>query len=915
MIHPSQALRRRQVAPFGNGAPFRLSLVSALVGASLLAGAVGARAQAAPAAPAAPGEAASAVEAPGLEAVNVKRRERLVQVQDKPAAEAVVAGADLDRDLARDLNAITKRLPGITFNQSNTRGANLSIRGLGKRGFAEFQDPSVLTIVDDVSFGLTQLGNFDFFDIDQVSLQRGPTGTQGGKGGSAGQIAFTSKAPTFVPQGDFSITFGQRDTLIANAAYGGPIVEDLLAWRGAISVNRGKGYYRNVSNDRGNNSLYNSDRVAGRLQVLFTPTRDLRATLAVEQEPRSSQLQNGLSENLESPLTYADGTLVDKAGTSARAIFTGFTDAKNVVHGPRDWFSNRDFNYARDYLHTTTNSGTVNFDQTQGQTVGYKGSSLKADYDLDDLGKVSSITAVRSYIFDARNDEGTPFDIAKYGGGGVYYRQLSQELRLASPVGKPIEYTTGLYYITTRDQVESHAGYGADAGAWYASTAQYEALYKPATAANNGAGRALLAASANGLYTRQDTTTRTASLSAYGDATWHASEQVTVATGLRLTKDKRQQHYDSEFDRGWGSVLNPAVTSRGYVLDGLNSTASGQLTGSNSAAQFQLADALALKYFGVASYAGLTPEQLKMVATAKAIRAGRIGALITGVTSDYDSRVLGTLHLSPSYKFNDQVTGYTTFQYGEKSGTPLVVNGVSSQVKPERTQALEAGFKSNLLDKTLVLDADVFYWNIRDYQQTVRAVDDWGTANNLNGDNSVVYAAVQGNVPKVRTKGIELDAVYNGLRNTSVHLGFTFNDARYVDFRQAAFPAELAYQSSSSNPFYNQSGHVLPGAPRYHLTAGAEYRLPVSSNHELHASFNTDALSSYNNDEALSSRSVVPRHSVTDLTVGVASLHKTYDLSVTIKNVFDDASHEQGWLSYEPSPYRRWVGLSLSGKI
>jgi iron complex outermembrane receptor protein len=547
--------------------------------------------------------------------------------------------------------------------------------------------------------------------------------------------------------------------------------------------------------------------------------------------------------------------------------------------------------------------------------VSYKGGSLRLDYDVADLGKLTSISAVRTYLFDARNDEGTPFDIAKYGGGGVYYRQTSQELRLTSPAGKPVEYTAGLYYIGTNDQVESHAGYGADAGAWYATTTQYETLYSPATASNNGAGRALLADSANGIYTRQDTSTTTHSLSAYGDAKWQASERVALAAGLRLTKDRRHQDYDSSFDRGWGSVLNPAATSRGYALDGFNSNAAGELVGTNSAAQLLLADKLALQYFGVASYASLTTEQKKMVGTAKTIRANRIGALITGVNSDEDSRILTTGHVSPSYKFSEQLTGYVTLQYGEKSGTPLVVNGASSQVKPERTQALETGFKANLLDRTLVLDADLFYWNIRDYQQTVRAVDAWGTANNTNGDGSVVYAAVQGNVPLVRTKGFELDAVYNGLRNASVHLGFTYNDARYVDFKQAPFPAELAYLSSNANPFHDQSGHALPGAPKFHLTAGAEYRLPVTVNHELHASFNTDALSSYNNDEALSAYSVVPRHSVTDITLGLASLRKTYDLSVTAKNVFDDASHERGWASYEPTPYRRWIGVTLSGRI
>jgi hypothetical protein len=42
-----------------------------------------------------------------LEAVTVQRKACLVQRQDKPVAAAVVSGADLDRGIALDFNAIT----------------------------------------------------------------------------------------------------------------------------------------------------------------------------------------------------------------------------------------------------------------------------------------------------------------------------------------------------------------------------------------------------------------------------------------------------------------------------------------------------------------------------------------------------------------------------------------------------------------------------------------------------------------------------------------------------------------------------------------------------------------------------------------------------------------------------------------
>lgn len=929
--------------------PFKLSQVAASVGTALMLGSVAVQAQEAQKAQQGEAQAASnGSEVQSLETVTVRSRPRLARLQEAPEAISVVSGADLSKELARDLNAITSRFAGITFNQSNTRGANLSIRGLGKRGFNEFQDPSVLVTVDDVSYALTQLGNFDFYDVDQVSVQRGPQGTSGGKGASAGSINITSKGPSFTPSGSYSLTYGQRETLIANATYTGPIVDDVLAWRGAFTVNRGQGYYQNVSNDKHTLSLYNTDRLAGRTQFLLTPSNDLRALLTIEVEPRTSQLQNGLSENVSAPLKYGNGVWVDAGvgnstlgSATPRAIFNGFTDNNGTFHGPREWFTNNpNFNYNRDFLNTTTRFGNVNFDETQGQVVGYKGSSLKVDKTLDNGSTVSSISAWRQYSFDARNDEGTPFDVAKYGGGGVYYSQFSQELRLTSEAGKPLEYATGLYFINTRNQVESHASYGSDAGAWYANSTQYETLYTPADTSLRGAGRALLADSVNGVYTRQDTDIKTRSRSWFGNIKARVDDQITLNSGLRATWENRHQDYDSFLDKqGAGWALSNYATTRGYALGGFNSNASGALlnaqgqalTGQALANAQALANSLTQQYYGknwtdlqatladpAASAAAKAQAQaiINQINAAKGIRSGRIGALISGATSDYNSRLLGTANFSPTYKFNDQVTGYVTWQYGEKSGAPNVVNGKSIPVKVERTQDYEVGFKSNLFDKTLILNAGLFLMNIHNYQQTVRVVDDFATNDDpANPSHATKYTSTQGNAELVRSKGLELDAVYSGVKNTTLRAEAAYNDARYVKFKNAGFPVELAYLSSNSNPFYDASGQTLAGAPKYVLNVGAEYRLPVFNNKAFHASFNTEFKSSYNNDEALSAYSIIPKGSVTDVTIGLGHIKNQFDWSLTVKNVFDDHRHEDGWTSYEPTPYRRWVGITFTGEL
>jgi iron complex outermembrane recepter protein len=196
----------------------------------------------------------------------VNRREEL---KDTPLSVSVVTGEELDRELSLDLNSMTRRSASIQFNQNNTRGASLSIRGLGRRSFTETQDPSVGLTVDGVSYGLTQLGNFDFFDIDTVEVRRGPQGTLGGKEASAGSVNIVTRRPSFERSADFSLTAGQRDSLLAKATFGGTLLEDLVAWRGSFIADRGRGFYQSAYDP--NYSFYNKNRFGGRVQLLVTP--------------------------------------------------------------------------------------------------------------------------------------------------------------------------------------------------------------------------------------------------------------------------------------------------------------------------------------------------------------------------------------------------------------------------------------------------------------------------------------------------------------------------------------------------------------------------------------------------------------------------------------------------------------------
>ncbi|MCB5189143.1 TonB-dependent receptor [Methylobacillus arboreus] len=873
----------------------------------------------------------------------VRAQSQLELVQDVPQSISVISGAELDRELGFDLGAITRRAAGIQFNQNNTRGASLSIRGLGKRAFTETQDPSVGLVVDGVPYGLTQLGNFDFYDIDSVEVSRGPQGTLGGLNYSAGGVAIRTKRPSFTPSADYQLVYGIRDTVIAKANLGGAIVDDVLAWRGSFIADRGRGFYD--SDYDSNYSFYNRNRLAGRAQFLLTPTENLSARFSFDLEPEAPQVENGLTVRKDQPYRFANGALTDPNGTQPRAKLAGFYNSAGTVFTPgRAWFENRTYSangrindpYTyNDYI----NNNRLLQNENQGQTVSNRGASAEINY-LIPGHTLTSITGWRSYTFDAHNDEGTPFDISKNGGGGVDYRQYTQEFKIVSDPGEKIDYTAGYFGMKTEDSITSKAGFGADAGAWFATDPQYAALERNA-GINRGSGLALLRDSLNDVYTIGDTRVDTTHNAIYGQINWHLTEKLDLLTGLRIThEDRTTQDTRILSASGSGSELNP-VSVRGVNLGGFASEnfnqkvltipgdptseidISGQLTGANSTEQLQLADSVANKFFGVtvdpanpgAAYNGLDPEQQRQIAAAKAIRANSIGQLNNGVKSTYRD-VLVTAVVTPTYKVNDNFSAYTSFQYGEKSGSALNVNFVSANVRPEKTNAYEIGFKSNWLNDTLNLNANLFYMDIRDYQAAIRAVDEFATQTNIdnNIDNPIVYATVQGNIKRAKSQGLELDAFYSGIPYTTVRFAGAYTDAKYIDFKNAAYPDELNYLQSTQGPFTDQSGQTLPGVSKWTFNVGAEYSRPVWGSRVFHASFNTNYQSKYNNTDTNSSYGWIDPLARTDISIGL-QLSKQFDLSLVGRNIFNDRSHEEGWLSYSPYPYPRWIGISFSGKM
>jgi iron complex outermembrane recepter protein len=908
-------IRRRSL---GEGAPAAI-----LTGGLLLLGAVQSSEAAAATGVADAGAAAPAAGADSgapvtdLSKVVVHTRNRLEPLQDVPVSVSVVTGAELDRLEAYDITAIVKRVGNLQWNIGNQRTSSLALRGFGKQGQTEAQDPSVGVVVDGINYAYNALiSSYDFTDVDTIELARGPQGTLQGKNATLGLLNITTRRPSFTPDAEYSVTVGELGTVLGRAAGGGPVIDDLLAWRGTLSAERGKGDVRNINNP--DDTYQNKDRVTGRLQFLLTPTDNFKARLSYNLTPNGGETTNSRSINTPTPAVYADGSVNPLT-----------TDASTRLARP--WFTqNPNYSYTNGYLYGSFQNA-VNLDQQHPLYTGSDGASAQLDWTLGNF-NLTSISGYEEYHFNAINDDGTPFSIYTNGGGFLNrYKQLSQELRLSSQAGNFVDYQGGLFFFKATNSSEYRRSWGSDAGAWFATPAQYRTLDVAVNPDGSvSGGRYLLTNSLNGLAMDYNSPAglqyiRNKSYAAFAQADWHFTKSFTVTTGARATREDRETTADALITvNGDGGALNPVATPNGVQLGGFASNVTtGALTaGANSAAQLSLADSVANRYFGVpitavpgAAYASLTAAQRAQVAAAKAIRTAQLGVLYGATNAQPFKKTQPAFVISPSYKFNDNETGYVSWQYGEKAGISQVVNGISDLVEPEKNNSYEIGLKSSLLHHTLTLNADVYLTNIKNYQQSVRIVDQYTTNLNIaNGVNpAIAYTSTTGNVPKVQSKGVEVDAFYVGIPNLSVRFSGAYIDAFYESFPNSAQPVENGYTGAS--PYQDVTGQALAGASRVYANLGLDYRLAVYRGYAVRVSSNTSFNSRFNSDVSLSSYAWVPASTLTDFQIGFSRLDNKFDVGVLAKNVFNDGTVlSRTWNSYTP-PIQRWIGVVASGRL
>lgn len=218
-------------------------------------------------------------ESTGLEEVVVSAQRFEASIQKTPIAITAVTAELLTERLVSNVLEAASEIPGIliTPTQGSNTNARIALRGVGQNTGGINFDPAVGIYIDNVYQPRINGAFFEFFDIAQLEVLRGPQGTLYGRNTSGGALKINTKSPSFDWNGAFEAAAGNFNAVGAKAYLTGPI-SDTLAFSVSGTYRERDGYLYGVEYGR---RVGNMDTRAQRAKLLFKPNDSFSAELSV----------------------------------------------------------------------------------------------------------------------------------------------------------------------------------------------------------------------------------------------------------------------------------------------------------------------------------------------------------------------------------------------------------------------------------------------------------------------------------------------------------------------------------------------------------------------------------------------------------------------------------------------------------
>ncbi|MDP3747385.1 MAG: TonB-dependent receptor [Phenylobacterium sp.] len=572
-----------------------------------------------------------------LEEVVVTAQKRAEDVSKVPLAITAVTGETLERQRVDTLQQLRNIDPSVNFRQSTgPHSSSFLIRGVGTSSFSTGVEQSVSTVVDGVVLGDPSSAQ-DLADVERVEILRGPQGMLFGKNASAGVVSITTRNPELDEfAGRVRASIGEREDQQLQTVLNVPLSSTLAV--------RLVGGYRHlqesVVNVRNGRPIDPIDIRSARLKLLWRPSDDLKALLSAN-------------------YSYSRHFCCSPAWSQTTP---GYIVAySNALHG---------------VVASPDNTQAALDYQPIGNAKVY-GASLAIEYQLGDYALASITGYQESHRLGVFDGDQHAFNYLSFNGSTNSYRNISQELRIASPIGERFDYVAGLYYYESwLKGIIYQAGY-------------LQSMAPPMT---QPTAAATLRSSAK--YSVNDSQ----SVAAFVQANFHLTEQFNLVAGLRFTHDDVTLLYDN-------ATFIPGSLPVSATIRGLRQSIEHDNVSWRFGPQYQLTPDVMLYASVARGYKGpgMSGVTVNTVADNQAVLPEIPTAYEAGMKGKFfDRRLQVGLNLfHAEYKdFQAQVSDISTANFATviKNAGRLETRGVEVQLQARPTPELTLGFGGAYVD-------------------------------------------------------------------------------------------------------------------------------------------------------------------------------------------------------------------------
>ncbi len=522
-----------------------------------------------------------AISFPAIDEVVVTARKADENLQDVPVAITALGAQMIEEARIENLDDVASLTPGLNFFSSNGEALPVPvIRGVAPTDI--FGETNAAIFVDGVYVAGREGLNFSILDVERIEIVKGPQSALYGRNAFSGAINYVSKRPSDEFLSDVLTTIGNDGRKQIKGSIGGPLIANRLHAKLTAGYDTWDGSYENPLGpmDLGGYTYKNAV-----MAIDFMPTDDLTIEFNgyLSDDHIHPSAITGLPANCEnvgddfdlfSRLANWCGDLWDLNETR-RFLNQGILGNPNIP---------------LEYQFGTGSEQIARVPEATGEDRNLVRGSLKLDWDVG-AGNITAITGysrvTHSSVLDGSEGLGytQPFvycvntlpgyfnspantvpiclDTGPTSPGGPPSRfttnmlvvspddittDISQEIRFASPLDRPLRYTVGTYIYKSR-LAESDAYLQGNAPMLPAGL---ETLTGPGTTPPDAAFGPFLILNAIGDAAFRDLfhpgstsgdefllVNKTRSYALFGTLDWDISEQLTADFQLRFNTDSK----------------------------------------------------------------------------------------------------------------------------------------------------------------------------------------------------------------------------------------------------------------------------------------------------------------------------------------------------------------------------------------